>query len=222
MTPRVKVCGITRLEDAEAAVALGAAAVGFIFWPQSPRYIEPARARDIVRQLHDTHDKVEVVGVFVDQPPGEVDEVLHQVGCSTLQLHGDEQVADYETIPLELVKAVAVDAGVIPEAARRLPPRVLVLLDAHDPIRRGGTGRTIDWTAAATLAGERRVLLSGGLTSDNVGEAIAAVRPYGLDVSSGVERSPGVKDPVRLRAFFDAVRAADAPGARTSRTSALR
>jgi phosphoribosylanthranilate isomerase len=149
---------------------------------------------------------VATVGVFVDQPADHVADVARELKLTAVQLHGDEQPADYQHLPQQVVKAVAVrDDGNAARVIAGLAPEITVLLDAHDPIRRGGTGRTIDWAVAARLAGQRPVILSGGLTADNVGEAVEAVRPYAVDVSSGVESQPGVKDEGRMRAFFDAL-----------------
>jgi phosphoribosylanthranilate isomerase len=124
-----------------------------------------------------------------------------------VQLHGCENVGDYATADLPLVKAVALRDQDSANDALALPSSVLVLLDAHDPVKRGGTGRTIDWTLAARVAAAREIVLSGGLHADNVRDAIDSVHPFAVDVSSGVEQSPGRKDPAKLRAFFAAVRA---------------
>jgi phosphoribosylanthranilate isomerase len=208
----VKICGITRREDAEAAVSAGADALGFVFWPASPRYIDPFRARALALALPPF---VTPVGVFVDQPAEYVNGVVRLAHLGVVQLHGGEG-ADYAgTMIRPVMKAVALhdihDVHDIQRGAAAVdsievwPTRVLVLLDVHDPVRRGGTGRTIDWTKAAVVARRRRVVLAGGLTAENVGEAIARVRPFGIDVSSGVEASPGIKDHGRLKALFEAV-----------------
>jgi phosphoribosylanthranilate isomerase len=195
----VKICGITRLEDAEAAVEAGAHALGFVFWPQSPRFIDPYRARDIVRALPSF---VTPVGVFVNQPPEEVGAIASLVQLGAVQLHGDEPIAHVDALRRPVIKALTL-AAAENGGLEAWPHRVIVLLDVHDPDRRGGTGRTIDWTAAAAVASRRRVVLAGGLTPDNVTEAVTAVRPFGIDVSSGVERAPGVKDHARLRTLFE-------------------
>jgi phosphoribosylanthranilate isomerase len=202
---RVKICGICRAEDASRAVALGASAIGFVFWPSSPRYIEPARAREIAAQLP---PQVTAVGVFVDQPPADVAEVAALVPLGAVQLHGTESIGAFAHITQPLIKAVAVTADFDVARLADIPPFVTVLLDAHDPIRRGGTGRTIDWTVAAEIARRRPTILSGGLTSANVAEAIARVRPHMIDVSSGVESAPGRKDDDKLKEFFAAIEAA--------------
>jgi phosphoribosylanthranilate isomerase len=201
----VKICGITRVEDAEAAVALGAGAIGFIFWPASPRYIDPDRAREIAARLPAS---VTTVGVFVDQPAAHVNEVAGTVGLRAVQLHGDETPEYASQISAPVIKAMTLGRDSDREAA--WPDETMILLDADDPVRRGGTGRTIDWRAAAGMAARRRTLLAGGLTPENVAEAIALVRPFGIDVSSGVEAAPGVKNHQRLMALFEAVKHAQA------------
>jgi phosphoribosylanthranilate isomerase len=196
----VKICGITRPVDAAAAVEAGANALGFVFWPNSPRFVDPYTARAIVGGLPPF---VVPVGVFVNQPAEYVRGVAALVGLGAVQLHGDEDPAYLAGIRHAVIKAVSVGEG--SEQLDQWSPRTTLLLDVRDPVARGGTGRTIDWTAAASIAKRRRSLLAGGLTPDNVAEAIALVQPYGIDVSSGVERSPGVKDPARIRALFEAV-----------------
>jgi phosphoribosylanthranilate isomerase len=197
----VKICGITRLDDAEAAVAAGAGAIGFVFWPESPRFIDPYRARAIRCRLPPF---VTAVGVFVNQPLEHVIGVASLVRLGAVQLHGDESSEYASRISTPVMKAVPVGVpGIDPTAA--WPAEMTLLLDVHDPVKRGGTGRRIDWAAARQVATARRVLLAGGLTPDNVAEAVAQVRPFGIDVSSGVERAPGVKDHQRLRALFEAM-----------------
>jgi phosphoribosylanthranilate isomerase len=200
--PGVKVCGIQRVEDAMLAAALGASAIGFIFWPGSPRFIDPARARAIADALP---GDVLRVGVFVDQAPEYVRHVADRVLLGAAQLHGAESADAYTDLGLRLIKAIAVTDPFDGSAIDAVPDEVTVLLDAHDPVRRGGTGRTIDWSIAAAMAARRRTILSGGLNAANVSEAVERVRPYMIDVSSGVESAPGIKDAVRLRAFFDAL-----------------
>jgi len=188
------------------AVELGASAIGFVFWPGSPRFIDPHRARAIAAALP---PGVTPVGVFVDQPVEFVASVAGLVSLGGVQLHGFEAVGDYARVRPPLIKAIAVSNGFDPASASGLPAHVTVMLDAHDPVRRGGTGRTIDWSVAATIAAKRRTILSGGLHPDNVVEAVSRVRPYMIDVSSGVESAPGVKDPEALRAFFAAIASTD-------------
>jgi phosphoribosylanthranilate isomerase len=192
----VKICGITRRDDALAAVEAGANAIGFVFWPNSPRFIDPHRARAIAAQLPPF---VTPVGLFVNQPREYVTAVASLVRLGAVQLHGDETPAFAASIPAPVIRALPIDK------AQAWPDGATLLLDAHDPVQRGGTGRTIDWTAASAIAARRRILLAGGLTPENVAEAIAQVRPFGIDVSSGVERAPGIKDHQRLKALFEAV-----------------
>ena len=197
----VKICGITRADDALAAVAAGAGAIGFVFWPGSPRFVDPFRARAIVRALPPF---ITVVGVFVNQPLEYVNGVASLVRLGAVQLHGDETTGFASAISVPIIKAIplgATDEG----RAAEWPAATTLLLDVHDPVKRGGTGRTIDWTAAAAVAARRRVLVAGGLTPENVADAVARVRPFGIDVSSGVERAPGIKDHQRLRALFEAL-----------------
>jgi phosphoribosylanthranilate isomerase len=199
----VKVCGVTTPDDAELAARLGAAAIGMIFWRSSPRAVDLARARDIARALPAF---VTRVGVFVNQAPEDVTAIAEEIGLDAIQLHGDEDPSRYlNEWRGRIIKAVAVKDGSADASAEAVPSAVTVLLDAHDPVKRGGTGLPIDWAAAAAVARKRPVILSGGLTPANVSTAIAAVGPYAVDVSSGVESSPGRKDPAKLRAFFAAV-----------------
>lgn len=201
---RVKICGIRRVQDAVLATDLGASAIGLVFWPDSPRFIDPYRARAIAAALP---PGVMPVGVFVDQPAAYVMGVARLIPLGAVQLHGSESIETFARLAQRLIKAVPVTEGFDATAIDAVPPYVTVLLDAHDPVRRGGTGRTIDWSVAAAVAARRRTILSGGLTAANVGEAIARVRPYMIDVSSGVESTPGVKDPVKLRELFAALAA---------------
>lgn len=204
---KIKICGIRRVEDALLAADLGADAVGFIFWPSSPRFIDPYRARPIVKALPPF---VTGVGVFVDQPWDFVASVGRLLGLGAVQLHGDEAPELYARSAHRVIKGVAVAPG--EDAVARVaavPMTATVLLDAHDPVKRGGTGKTIDWNQAAAIAQLRPIILSGGLSADNVRDAIETVKPYAIDVSSGVESSPGAKDPVKLRQLFEAVRAAE-------------
>jgi phosphoribosylanthranilate isomerase len=206
---RVKVCGITRLEDAYVAADLGACAIGFIFWPASPRFIDAERARLIVRALPPF---VTPVGVFVDQPQDDVNALAETVGLAAVQLHGNETPAYCDGINRRVIRAIGLREKMDVRLIDEWPSSVTLLLDAYDPEKRGGTGRAVDWTVAADVASVRPTILSGGLRPENVCAAITTVRPYAIDVSSGVEARPGVKDPERLRAFFEAVAEANAGG----------
>lgn len=195
----VKICGITRLEDARAAVDAGANAIGFVFWKESPRFVDPYHARAMASQLPPF---VTPVGVFVDQPADYISGVAALVRLGAVQLHGSESPAFAAALGRPVIKARSVgDADL-----DAWPQDVTILLDACDPVKRGGTGRTIDWTAAAAVSARRRVLLAGGLTPENVGDALACVRPFGIDVSSGVEDAPGIKNRERLVKLFTAVK----------------
>ena len=205
----VKICGITRIEDASLAVELGASALGFVFWPGSPRYIRPSRAAEIVAAIP---ARVASIGVFVDQTRNFVWNAAEQVGLTALQLHGTESVAFCAALPRPVIKSVPVGEDFSLEAVMEIPRSITILLDAHDPVKRGGTGVTIDWTTAAAVAWRRPVFLSGGLTPDNIQEAIARVNPHAVDISSGVESAPGIKDPVKLRALFEAIAATEKEG----------
>ncbi len=202
---RVKVCGVTRLEDARLACELGASALGFVFWPESPRFIEPDRARAITDELEPF---VATVGLFVDQSVDEIERVAAIARLSVIQLHGSESRAHFDAMTRPVIKSVAVDPSVDLRAIDEIPVHVTVLLDVLDPVRRGGSGRTIDWSIAQRVAARRPSVLAGGLRADNVGAAIGQVKPAAVDVSSGVESSPGIKDPGKLQAFFEAVRLA--------------
>jgi phosphoribosylanthranilate isomerase len=202
---RVKICGITRPEDAALAVELGAWAIGFVFWPASPRFVSPSAAAAIAAAVP---EGVERVGVFVNQPVDHIRATASEVNLSIVQLHGHESAAECLEVGRPVIKAVGLSGSADEARALAMPPAVTVLLDAHDPARFGGTGRAIDWASAARIARARPVVLSGGLRIENVAEAIATTRPYAIDVSSGVEARPGIKAPDRLRAFMAGVRAA--------------
>ncbi len=197
----VKICGITRPEDAWLAAELGASALGFVFWPGSPRSITADAARAITNDLP---PGVERVGVFVDQPADEVTRIMDDAGLDVAQLHGQETPEYCRTLNRRIFKSIAMASGG-PVSFEGFDPDVVLLADAHDPERRGGTGQTVNWAAAREMAAVRPTILAGGLTPANIKLAVRTVRPYGVDVSSGVESSPGVKDANRLRMFFEAL-----------------
>ena len=203
----VKICGITTAEDARMAAAAGADAIGFVFWPKSPRAVDAATARAIAAVLPPF---VLRVGVFVDASPEEMRRVADEVGLDMVQLHGQEPPEDVARAPRRAVKAIRVGPGFRAEEALRYDGTAAALLvdTLADGAGPGGTGHTFDWSLVRPVrAGTPFLVLAGGLTPENVGEAIAAVRPDAVDVSSGVESSPGRKDPAKVRAFVDAVRA---------------
>ena len=199
----LKVCGITRLTDALHAADQGATALGFVFWPRSPRFVSPERAAQIIAELPGT---VMSVGVFVNESLEGIRNVAAQTGITGVQLHGDEPPAYADAIDWPLLRSVTVDDAA--DMCAAWPPQTTLLLDASDRVRRGGTGQQVDWSQAATLARERRVVLAGGLTPRNVADAVAAVRPYGVDVSSGVEEAPGVKNFDKVTEFLANARSA--------------
>ena len=199
----VKICGITRLEDAQQAVAHGATAIGFVFWPRSPRYVAPDRAAEIVRTLPSA---VITVGVFVNEPVDRVRAIAATAGVGIVQLHGDEPPAYADAVGYPIFRSVTLDDAV--EASAAWPVGTRLLLDAADRDRRGGTGVQVDWSRAAAIARQHPVILAGGLTPDNVAEAIGFVEPYGVDVSSGVESVPGIKDATKVARFLENARSA--------------
>jgi phosphoribosylanthranilate isomerase len=202
----IKVCGLTTPGDAVLAARAGADAVGLNFYPGSKRVVTVAAARRIVRALPPF---VWVVGVFVDASRAEVLRTAREVGLDAVQLHGDEPPALVASLGLRTVKALQVGHRPVTALARRYAAADLLLLDTAQAAH-GGGGVAFDWALAKGLARRRPVLLAGGLTPENVAEAVRAVRPFGVDVASGVERRPGVKDPRKLSAFVAAARAAAA------------
>jgi len=209
MPTRVKICGITRLEDARLAVELGASALGFNFYPPSQRYIAPGDAARIIRGLPPL---VTSVGIFADETDAaRVAGVAREAGVTAIQLHGPRfpaAEAREEFAGLRLIRAVAVRDGFKPQELATLKADAF-LLDAHDPKLIGGTGKSFDWNLAREAKRYGTIILAGGLTPENVGEAIRQVRPFAVDVASGVESEPGKKDAAKLRAFFLAVEEAD-------------
>ena len=207
---RVKICGLTRLEDAELAVEHGAWALGFILWEPSPRAADPAVAAGIARAMR---RRAELVGVFVNASLDDVARAADALGLTHLQLHGDEGPAfateARRRTGCKIIKAARIASGADLQALERYRTD-FHLLDARVEGKQGGTGESWDWE----LAGHRRstipAILSGGLTAENVADGIAAVRPYAVDVASGVEASPGIKDPEKVRAFLAAARPAEA------------
>ncbi len=199
----IKICGLTCFEDARFALAAGADYLGFVFHRGSPRHVTPAAAQAIVARLG---GGVRAVGVFVNVTPCEALAVARQCGLWAVQLHGCELPGPFAGYPARLWRSVSFREGrPSPDPSEWKAARLVV--DAFAPGGQyGGTGRIADWAAAAVLARERQVMLAGGLTPENVAAAVAEVRPAGVDVSGGVERSPGRKDQERIRAFIRAVR----------------
>ena len=199
---QVKICGLTTVDDAARCVELGADALGLNFWAGSPRSTDLRTAQRIVEAVG---EEATLVAVFVDAGPEEIREVLQQSGIAWAQLHGAEPPELVESLLPTAYKAIGVKDGSAIELARGYPGEHL-LLDASVPGMPGGTGRTFDWAIAAEVAKERKLTLAGGLNPDNVAEAVRVVRPYRVDVASGVESAPGKKDPERVRAFIEAAK----------------
>src|SRR5262245_13716015 len=202
----VKLCGMTRLEDAEQAASLDVWAIGFILWPQSKRAVDPAVAAGIARTMR---RRVELVGVFVNPTLDEVVHAVEGIGLTHVQLHGDEGpsfcAAVAQRTGARVIKAISIASGADIRDLERFHT------DFHMLDTGRGTGQTWDCALAAQRHSQIPAILVGGLTPENVGEAIATVRPWGVDVASGVEASPGVKDPAKVEAFVTAARGAVVP-----------
>lgn len=208
MSPRVrvKICGITNLEDAAVSVEAGADALGFIFFRKSPRYVEPLLAKQIIETLPPL---VVPVGVFVNQDLSTVRSIMDSCGLALAQLHGEETAVYCQELARPVMKALRLKDSTSFLALAEYQGRAGVrgfVVDACSETAYGGTGEVANWTLAAEAARAAVVLLAGGLTPDNVPDAVNTVKPYGVDVSSGVEISPGKKDHAKIRAFLDAVR----------------
>ncbi|MGE3297032.1 MAG: phosphoribosylanthranilate isomerase [Porticoccaceae bacterium] len=202
---RVKICGITRETDAQAAADAGADAIGLVFHPASPRCVSLAMAASIVRSVGPF---VTTVGLFVDAAPDRVREVLARTGIHLLQLHGSETPDYCAQFGVPFIKALRMAPGLDPAtAAACYPAAAGLLFDAWDPVVAGGTGTGFDWSRLPVLR-EQPLILAGGLAPANVAAAVRQVRPYAVDVSSGVEAAPGIKDPRLLRDFIEAAKAA--------------
>ncbi|MGE8066353.1 phosphoribosylanthranilate isomerase [Pseudomonas sp. NPDC089569] len=202
---RSKICGITRLEDALAAVEAGADAIGFVFYAKSPRAVTSGQARAIIQALPPF---VTTVGLFVNAGRGELQQILDAVPLDLLQFHGDESAAECQAWHRPYIKALRVKAGDdIAAACDAYPGASGILLDAYVEGIPGGTGEAFDWSLIPQGL-SKPIILAGGLTPDNVAEAVKQVRPYAVDVSGGVEASKGIKDHGKIRAFIKAARSA--------------
>ncbi|HEY6952524.1 MAG TPA: phosphoribosylanthranilate isomerase [Bacteroidota bacterium] len=202
MITRVKICGITRAEDAEAAADLGAAAVGFIFVKNSPRSIDPDKARHIIHALPPF---VTPVGVLADTSRAEALAAIAKSGVRCLQLHGKEDSREFADLPIPVYRVYRVSPEFDPATLKENGGSTFMLDTFVDGIA-GGTGTTFDWKIAIEAKQFGRLILSGGINPENVAEAIRRVAPYAIDVSSGVERSPGVKDYQKMQSLFEAIR----------------
>ncbi|PIQ97423.1 MAG: phosphoribosylanthranilate isomerase [Nitrospinae bacterium CG11_big_fil_rev_8_21_14_0_20_56_8] len=199
---RVKICGMTRLEDAQLAVLRGADAVGFIFFKSSTRHIAPAEAKKIIAQLPPL---VQTVGVFVNETADRVNRIADTCRLDAVQLHGEESPAFCRRIRKKVIKAIRVKDL---ESLHSMEDYNVsaFLLDSYSDKEQGGTGKTFDWNLVHRAKKLGTIIMAGGLTPSNVHQAVRQVRPFGVDVCSGVEKSPGIKDPAKIDAFMTAVR----------------
>jgi phosphoribosylanthranilate isomerase len=205
MRTRIKICGLTRESDVAAACAAGADAVGFVCYPKSPRYVAPERLRSLARELDPFTTPVLL---FVNATHEAIADALRTVPAAVLQFHGDESEADCQRYGRPYLRSVHVAEGVdLLDCERRFSSASALLLDAPSAVF-GGSGKAFDWTLVPRLR-TKRVVLAGGIGIDNVQQAVEAVRPDAVDVSSGVEDAPGLKSAARMKSFVDAVRQAD-------------
>jgi phosphoribosylanthranilate isomerase len=204
---KVKICGITNWSDARRAVEAGADFLGFNFYRQSSRYIAPAAARRIVQRLP---ERVASVGVFVNEPEREMLAIAQQVGLDYVQLHGDEtaEVVSRMRRSFRVIKAIRVRDSFRVSQLGNFKRASSILLDGFDAHLRGGTGKSFNWKLAKSAGRKRQIFLAGGLTPENVAQAVSAAQPFAIDVCSGVESRPGKKDAARMRALVAAVRPA--------------
>ncbi|MGB3295668.1 MAG: phosphoribosylanthranilate isomerase [Phormidesmis sp.] len=214
---QVKICGITRVEQGQAITQLGATALGYICVEQSPRYITPEKIAAITADIAAVNPEIEHFGVFADAPLTEMLAITQTAGLGVIQLHGDETTATCQLLRdalkmanlphVKLVKAMRIRAAADLAAAIAYEPYVdTLLLDAYDPQQLGGTGHTLDWRSLQTFTPNRPWFLAGGLRPDNVRSALAQLSPSGIDLSSGVEKSPGDKDLAKVRQLFEQIR----------------
>lgn len=214
---KVKICGVRTVEEACQAVTAGADLLGFNFYPLSPRFITPAGCRHVIanlrRILGSQSEQVKIVGVFVNAPPDQIEAVLETCGLDLAQLSGDEPPELLQSLGERAFKALRpTSPDALEESVSRYPRRAQSphwLVDAYRPGEYGGTGQPADWSLAARLAVHAPILLAGGLRPENVAAAVHQVRPWGVDVASGVESAPGVKDPEKVQSFIQAVRKAE-------------
>jgi phosphoribosylanthranilate isomerase len=201
---RLKICGITREEDAVFCAQHGADFLGFIFVPSTPRFIEPERAAQIALRVRETENPLKIVGVFRDASSGYIKEIAALVGLDVAQLHGNETNADIRELGMPAIKTFRV-GDTLPDTTAH-PDAAWLLFDTFDDRRAGGTGRRFDWSLLGAYPRSKPFFLSGGISVDNIGAAISLVRPDALDVSSSVESEPGVKDHAKLEQLFERVK----------------
>jgi phosphoribosylanthranilate isomerase len=200
---KIKICGLTRLEDAVLAAELGADFLGFIFVEASPRYIEPERAAEIVATLRGAGSAARAVGVFRDAPVESIRAIASAAAIDLVQLHGTESDDDIRAIGIPAIKTFHV-GDALPDTTSA-PSAEWLLFDTHDERRGGGTGRRFDWSLLAMYPRTQPFFLAGGIDAESIGAAISLVRPDAVDIASGVESEPGVKDHAKLRALFERV-----------------
>ena len=199
---KTKICGITNIEDALLAVDLGADALGLIFYKESKRYIRPERAHEIISKLPPF---VTTVGVFVNQQLDEIRSIKEEVGFDVFQLHGDESPDFCKKLGRGIIKTIRVKEDINPKEIEFYPVQT-ILFDTYSTKGYGGTGESFRWEILKGLNASKRIILSGGLSAENVSQAIRIANPYGVDVSSGVEDYPGKKNPEKLKKFIEATR----------------
>lgn len=203
---RIKICGITRLEDALLAIRLGADALGFVFYPPSPRNITLENAKKIIANLPPF---VTTVGLFVNENPIRIKEILNAVSLDLLQLHGEETPEYCNNLQMPYIKTLKIQPSIdITDSAKKYMATRAILLDTFHAQQAGGTGQVFNWDLIPTEL-NKPLILAGGLNSKNIEEAIAKIKPYAVDVSSSVEAAPGIKDPDKLAAFIQKVRKQD-------------
>jgi len=201
---RVKICGLTRIQDVDAAVEAGADALGFVFTPRSKRYLQTGLARELVARVPAF---IARVGLFMDQDATEIEQVLKTVPLSLLQFHGSESQVFCTSFGLPYIKALAMASAGGATMADAYSDAAALLLDSHEPGAPGGTGKTFDWSAIPQLP--KPLVLAGGLKPENVGRAVRLVRPWAVDVSSGVEEAPGVKSRDKMIEFIKEAKCED-------------
>ncbi len=210
VTLHVKICGITNLEDARVAASAGADLLGFIFYPSSPRYIKPERAGEIIAELRNGANVPKFVGVFVNEALDHVRSVMQITEIDLVQLHGNEPIETVRALTPRVYKAIRprnheeASANITTYRSALNGNSPAFIVDAFNEKQFGGTGERVDWNIAAGIAAKSAILLAGGLVPENVFDAIRTVRPWGVDVSSGVERAPGLKDHEKVRRFIEA------------------
>lgn len=206
MAVRIKICGITNTDDALLSAKLGADALGFIFYKKSPRYISPVDAKSIIKKLPPF---VSRVGVFVNESRDSVIETATECSLTAVQLSGDETRDFLMSLPFRAIKAIRVKDDSSLRVIRSYNPGATILLDSFVPGAYGGTGTSFDWQLVGGYLNDYHIIMAGGLRPENVSDMVSGLKPYGVDVSSGVEQSPGKKDPEKLRSFVRNVKNAE-------------